>query len=647
MSAHPAPARTQHDAAKNLPANLVKLLPWFHSIALAAVFLQPSTPATILGRYSRTAFVILLILLLSLPVTVGASRWITRRMQLRRLTVPPKLRPFVWAVTGALAFVFGGTTASATDSYIVLSLYLLFGLFTAFVWTLVQGFDRRGSVTWLGASEKLAAVVVAASCLILLGLATRYPGQLWTDEGYNTSLALSIARNGEVAVPIFRLTPELYGPIYSLVYAVIGFAYQLFGISLSVGRAVIFCIGLISLFCIYRACVEFYSAAAARVAVVLAAFPLLVINYLRADVEVALWLSLAIWAFAKASQTKQQRWHLVVGLVVGFSLDGHPNAYRFIGAFAAAYLLDYLVKAWKRRMLRVQHPVFLLSVGLALGLFGYIALYSVLAPDAFFSRLNSTGVGLNFGAVGTELATQFSDLLRNAPLLFTAAVFGVALVVRRRTALGRLSITVLVISTLWLSIGYGYYRTYYLAHSIPLYIVLAASAFDYLHRRFEPSRASFYLNLLLIFAVVTSFGWLYAKVGANRSQDYSHAVDIARQIRAYLSPEETFIGADPLYFGMHDYPHFVEFNSGVYMASRDGIPEQQVWERLDPAAIAIIQDYPIAPPASLLTYMSTNGFTLLRCWESDRIGRVDLYVKVPAPDVTPGSTCDHVTGSLF
>ena len=190
-------------------------------------------------------------------------------------------------------------------------------------------------------------------------------------------------------------------------------------------------------------------------------FVLAPINYLRADVEVMLWLSIALWAFARAEKTGVQRWHLAIGFAVGFSLDGHPNAYRLAITFAVVYMVDYAIELVNRRRFSFPLRLVYLLIGIRGGVGVYVALYAILAPDTFLRRVGAAELTFNPAWLLDGWAVQFASALQNGALLIGAAVVGGVVSLRHHQAVDRLLLLILFVSTGVLATTYGYYRDYY------------------------------------------------------------------------------------------------------------------------------------------------------------------------------------------
>ncbi|RMG86639.1 MAG: hypothetical protein D6712_07085, partial [Chloroflexi bacterium] len=167
--------------------NIANYLPIAHFIALLAVVLQPSTPATILGRYSTTSFLVLIIFLISWPFT-----WLLRKRLISYLE-KLSLIPFGGKLVVSLIFI---TTAGLwfwnfgpTTSYFIIRLYITFVL----------------SIILISQIEKIQLPNLPYKSLIIIGvlsflsfalLSRVYPHLLWTDEGFTGSLSQTWIKTG-------------------------------------------------------------------------------------------------------------------------------------------------------------------------------------------------------------------------------------------------------------------------------------------------------------------------------------------------------------------------------------------------------------------------------------------------------------------
>jgi hypothetical protein len=615
----------------------ITLIPWLHALTLAAVILQPSQPATILGRYSTTAASALLALLITLPLAVWGSRWLERRLAVP-FTIPSGI-----ALVGLLGCALGMAAAGrisalTTTSYIVLALYGI-AMISVAALLIVERTNGRlvQGLRWLDA--RLLIALLAVLLIFQIELATRYPGQLWTDEGYNTALSLSIARTGEIAVPFFRLTPELFGPNYSLTYRLAGIVLNTFGVELAYARLAIYAIGLLAIGIAAYVATRRSSWRVGLALALLATIILLPNNLFRADIEVAFWLALALWAYWRAEKSGRRAWVLLAGLAVGLSLDGHPNAYRFPVVFVAFEGIDWLISSLRSRRFVLQHNLFPLAFGAALGVGAYVLLYSALVPDAFGRRLGEASLGISLENVWAQLQAQVISGLHQGALFFGVAAAGLVAALYG----GRWELRLVFValgSMVVFALTYRYYRDYYFVHLLPVYLLLAAAALGAVEQQTARGRVAIVLLALLL--GIAAFTWQEQKVSTNSAQDYGAARTVADAMRPLIPREATFLAADPLYLRMSDYPNFIEFNSGLSMALRQGISEREAWARIDPDAIAIFQNYPIPPPDSLLAYVRDEGYELGSCWQGSVIGRVDLYLRALPDGITTPTDCVNI-----
>ncbi len=603
---------------------------WFglHLVSLAAILLQPSTPALILGRYSRTSALILGAFLVASPLVWAGTRWLAGRVD--RLTLKTWQYAAVSLTASGLLFGLWAAPIGQTSSYLIVRLYLTFILFTALIWAL----QHLVFPAW---TANLPWLLGVGACALLLILSTRFPGLLWTDEGFMLSGALGFVHKGYPQVSLFE-PARLEG--YSLAYMGLGGWLSVFGVSVGSGRTFIFVLGLVSLAFSYAAVRNAYSSFTAWLAVILGAFALLINNYLRADIGVAVALAIAFCCFALA-QKKGWDWpHLLVGFAVGFGLDGHPNAYRFGLAFGIAYLLDYGLLVRERRRFFVYRPFFYLVAGGLMGFGAYFALYATIT-ERFLIYARAPFWSFDLLAAPAVLLEQFNSALRLAPALFGAAALGVVVALRRRNALDRLLLVVVVVSPLTLAVLYSYYRDYYLVHLLPTLVLLAAGLFWELEKAI-PRHAQ---GAFVLAATLLCLGLLTQALGAAGSQSYAQALAVADRLREIVPRESVLVGIDPFYSRLYDYPTFIDVNTGVVFGQQVGIDERAAWEQIAPTAVAVVHGYPIPPPPALLDYIDARALTLVRCWSTDRLGRVELYMEEIPDGVVVSSTCEVLDGA--
>ena len=589
---------------------LIRSCLWIHLISLIAIALQPSTPATILGRYSRTSALILAIFVVLTPIVYLGTRWLAKRIDSIHLSQWQYVAVFV-AGCGVVAACWL-PNIGVTSSYIIVRLYLTFTLVVMLVWALMglklsSGWVRAGAIAGFGL------------LLILVVAATRFPGLLWTDEGYMVTVALGFTRTGHLT-PLYWLPAQVES--FSLNYMGLSLWFRLFGVDLFTGRLFIFVLALITLRLIYVTVRGIYSKTAAWSCVILGAGGFIFHNYLRTDIGVALFLSVAFYFYTLA-QRKEVNWpHLWVGLAVGLSLDGHPNAYRFGMGFGLAYGIEYMLQLARQRRFFIYWPIVYLVIGGLTGVGAYFLFYSVITTY-FTSVAQTAKFAFSFNKAWDVLIEQFNTALRTTPLLLGAALLGIVVAVRRHTAFDRLLVTVLVTSVASIAILYGYTRSYYLIHNIVPLVLLAGGLFWELERRSNTAVLGG-INIALVVATCTL---VVSGMRSATGQGYTNILAFADPIREVVPKDMVVVGVDPLYIPMYDYPHFVEMTGPSWAALRSGTPEPVVWEQINPEAIIVVRDYPIPPFATMLNYIDEHKLVLVHCWANDEIGRIDLYMK--------------------
>jgi hypothetical protein len=383
----------------------------------------------------------------------------------------------------------------------------------------------------------------------------------------------------------------------------------------------IFVLALISLGFVYAAARRLYSPAAAWFAVIVGAFAFLFDNYLRTDIGVAVALSIAFYFFALSREVNRNWPHLFVGLALGLSLDGHPIAYRFCIAFGMAYLLDYALLIRERQRFVIYWPVILLIIGGLLGVGAYFGFYATITKT-FLSFARSPYTGLNTSAILDVLTAHFNAVLRLAPLLLGAAIAGMVIALRRRDATDRLLVITIIVPALIIALLYGFYRDYYLIHSIVPLALLAAGAL----RELEKHSTQMVTAGVIAMLTIGCLGWLTQGLVGSTGQGYNQALAVAERIRAVAPKNVVFVGIDPFYFRMYDYPSFVERQAGSWIAKIANVDERAAWEQIGPSAVAIVGGYPAPPPPALLDYIEDHQLKRAHCWITEQLGQVDLYM---------------------
>jgi hypothetical protein len=524
---------------------------WLHIISLIAIALQPSTPAIILGRYSRTSALILTIFVVLSPIVYKITYWLVTHIHSIRLRHWQYVGILI--VSSVIVSILWLFNIGGTSSYIIVRLYLTFILLTVVVWTLIE---LKLPSWWV----RISSIVGLGMLFILAAAATRFPALLWTDEGYMVTVAVGFMRTGHL-VPLYWLPAPLES--FSLGYIGLSLWFSLFGVELFTGRLFIFVLALITLRLIYVTVRDLYSNTAAWSCVILAAGGLIFHNYLRTDIGVALFLSIAFYCFTFALRKAVSWPHLLVGLAVGLSLDGHPNAYRFGLGFGLAYLIEYALQLIRSRRFFIYWPLVYLILGGLAGVGAYFLFYSLITTY-FASVTQAARFAFSFNTAWDILVEQVNNALRTTPLLLGAALIGIVVAARHRTPFDRLLLIVLVTSIMSIAILYGYTRSYYLIHNIVPLALLAAGVFWELERR----SSTVVLTGINIVLVMVTCALVLSGMRSATGQGYTRILAFADRIREVVPKDAVVVGVDPLYIPMYDYPHFVEMTGPSWVAIR-------------------------------------------------------------------------------
>ncbi len=604
-----------------------------HLTSLAALLIQRSTHPTVLGRFSSGVAALIVLLTITTPIVWSWARWFPQRAA--RLRWP--VSAFWWIAVALSAAALLGTWAyrlGPTASHLLLRLYVSVVWGTVALWALAHVPLLPTRLTaWL------PTLLGLGTSVLLLWLATSFPGLRWTDEGYTANLSWTYYHTGYPRV-------AMYQPVdvhaMSFMSWGLGAWLEVFGFSLSAARVYVFAVGLLGLAVTLVVACKHYAPTAAWAGVIVAAFGLSGLNTIFRDIEVSLLLALALYAAWRAMDGGPAWWHGVAGFFVAFSVDGHPIAYRFSLAFGAAYLWEWARLLRARRHFVAYKPLGWLVLGGAFGVGAYLSWYTLVLPvlgqydEMPLFTLNGLG-SLDV------LAAELREALRSTPILLLLSALGAIAAWRRNTPFDRLLAFALVVPPLVLAMLYSHMRQYYLMHSLTLQALLVASLFQYFADAFSsPQRRATVLNGLLVVVLLANGAFLYERVRHKDAQSYDEVLTIAAEVRELLPPETTIVAPDPFYFGLWDYD-FREAATPDKIALRDSISTTEAWEQLAPDAVIVVHGYPIRHLSqSAADYVHTHAYRLVRTWETRRLGTVELYVrtarakrtKTPCPRLT-------------
>ncbi len=595
-----------------------------HLITLVALLLQPSTGGTILGRYSTTAAALIGLLALTAPL-VG---WLAPKFAdtFKRWGL---LAAEHWTLTiavGVLVLVLWALPVASAPAYSVLKLYIT-GLAVTFgLWSLETLPPAEDLRWWVMLAPVLVPGLVLVTIAGLFVVVLGFPGVRFVDEAYMTSLAWNFGNTGSIS-------PLIYDPVatesYALMYMGLGVWYRLVGVGLWTGRAFIYLVGLAALAVTWAVARRHYGPYGGWIAVLVGAFALVPLNLLRQDVSVALYLALALLAYTVAQDRQWPAYHFVVGFMVAFATDGHPNAYRFSLAFGAAYLLEWVL-LWRNQGRLFYWPLLYLLIGGVAGVASYVGLYAWLGDS--FLNLASSPVLEPTAPPHLVFLDQITVAIQQTPLLFGVALLGLIAGIWQNQPLTRLIAVVLLVNMIVLAILFGYYRAYYVAQSVGLYALLVAALFGAL-----PQDAAARVRVgLALFVLAANVGLLINRYSnTDLREGFNPALTVGADLREIIPADTTIVATDPMYYGLIDHVRFVEYAAGGWAAGKFGVTEASVWDDVAPDYVVVFYDNPIPLPGALQAHMGAVGMVLVDCWRSERLGQIDLYT---LPNLTSNPT---------
>ncbi len=603
---------------------------WLHVVSVVAIAMQYSQPATILGRYSPTSFLILVFFVITLPVAWLMTRWL--RNNIENLILPKYVFGALFIVCIIALFGIWAFHIGPTRSYAVVRLYATFVIFTVGIWSVrhLELPDR---------AKYIPPAIGIISAVLLFFVAMNYPDVKWTDEGYTASAAWGYIQTGRPLLTMFYPLGETVG--YSMMYRGLGLWFSVFGISLAAGRTYTYIVGLIALTILLVTTRKKYGWMEAWSTFIVGLYGFVTINYLYPDVEIAVLLAAAFGLFVLAETTGKAWLHLFVGILLGLSVDGHPVAYRLGITFGAAYLLEWAILLRRERKWRVYRPAIYLALGGALGFGMFISFYLITNP--YFAQLASGSPFFPHDLQTTFqiLLSQFDSAITDVPLLLGMGLLGAVSVLRRNGRFERLLLISFFGAALILALIYERHRPYYLMHSLAPLSLLAAAGLYKLKQGY-PARSQMVVMIGSIALIATaSVGMLTDRVTHN--SNFGAALSVARAVRSIVPADAVLVGVDPFFFELADYPHFLDIIAPVHRPgfTPESVGDGQNWVEAAPDAVVIVHGYPLVEHVEdLAAYVrSQPDMQLVRCWIVDTLGKVELFMRTAAEDADSVVEC--------
>jgi hypothetical protein len=556
--------------------------------------------------------------------------------------------PVVLTVAGiGLSVIWVWFLGDHLPTYAVLRWYIAFSILVAALALLYGGRVTSPVLSW-HTIILIALGIVSITALVCLSF---YPVLAKADEASDFSMARNALEHGHLAAYMYRhaYPTDYFGGLWTWLMA--GWL-KIAGVSFESGRLYTFILGGLSTIFIGLAASRLYDRITGWTAVLVAAFSFIALNHIRYHIHAAVWHSLGLFFYSLAY--KRDRWwmHLLAGFTIAMAIDSTPLAYCFGVGLGLAYSWEYL-QSIRRERRWFWLPFWSLTLGgmLALGL------YLLTHAGESFTNNRTTGSMLTFyveqvrsslasGSILLQLQNYLTTFLTNRPILFGLVVLGLLTMFRIRNTVDRLLLTVHFV---WVVVVflYIYFPVFYLVMALPLFALIAARGLSagiplLLHSPMD--RPTALTRALVGLLVVWLLAALAKDIAGTGSQSVEDVVETGRHFGALLPKDSLIVAAEPYYFGMIEHENFVGGSIEVYLQTVRGLPPKEVWPFLSPDAIVFSSGWPLEPQRSplVLSYMEAEDFVMLRCYQTQSFGRIELWVATVPQGLTPSDQCESV-----
>lgn len=479
---------------------------------------------------------------------------------------------------------------------------------------------------WVVATSAIGALVV----IIAVRYLDRFPQINLIDELHNWSVQWTYANTGLLGEAMYRQMIPLPQPLYPSPHYVIGLMLRFFGDTIWQARLARMLLLMFALPFIYLSGKRMYGARAGLFAVVFALLLIVPVAYVRPDFFVGVMLSVAIYLYLRAQQTRRPWLHYLTGLCIALAGEGHALAYRFGLTFAVLYGVRWLYQMWTSRRIFFDGRFFALALGGATGMMIYLAIHILpglqqgLHFASNYAPLNRTVEGQSAYAFAM-LQQQLDAWVNTSPLELVFVVLGVVLALIKFEDGDRLLLALLFVSEGLMLATYGYYRLYYQVHSLPIFALLAgrlvANLFD--GKAVNRSRAG-PLDRLALASMICAAAFLVLARNAQAAaydplrDDYTQ---IGKRLKADLPADKIVVGNEDYFLQIRSLNYYgieTVTTPNWFLVNYEGY---RLWQVTNPD-IVILSPQIDAPQytdlRSLTTYMIDNGFELVRCYSGDR-----------------------------
>ena len=615
MTSNPVPASHPPSNRHLSPDILLGAAALIQLTLLVSLLRHTSTGGEILNRYSTRYAALLaaaVVILAAWIILFGA-----RRLILPRLAAIAPVGHFVLAalVSAAAAAAFFTSIEAVVQQFVAVNAALA-GLVLIRTTPDSRAHPRRWMLLLVGACGVLLA-------LMFVGVLTdrRFsPDEAnWADMATSPFVADGLYTRTWLQEPVAIIPGVGWSP------AAYGWLLTHVSFNVMIGRAWNFAFYLLAFAGIAAVTARLYSWPAGLVSACCAALSqsfIPVMDY-RPDHQLPaagmLLLLCAIMARQSAIPARRAAWHFAAGLLAVLALELHAGAIVYIAALSLFYAGEWALSTVRARRPADLRPLVWFGLGGLLGGTIYYAcnIHPVGGLEAYLSDLvNNRG----------ERLVDNAYLIWRSLFDRTLAWAALAFLLWRQRATDRTFLAFFALALLADMVvdRPGYPSLFSALYAVPVGVLLIdglSSAGTAPGRNRHAMLAVTLVAVLLAAQMAATFdsGAIETALRTRSLPPYLYE-DLGRELQSRVSRDEVVVSTEMLIWGLPDYPHLVSTAAEYTASERWDVPPEQVWERVQPDAIVIIEQETVVN-AGLRAYMDRHGFEVC-----DRFDVASLHV---------------------
>jgi len=528
----------------------------------------------------------------------------------------------------------------------------------------------------------LGVLAISAALFVSIEFNGQYPQMDTLDEIHNYIVQWTYAHTGLLGDWTWREMVPLPQPWYDTSHRLIGLLMRVIGDGFWQARFSRLLLACLSLPFIYNSGKILYGKRTAMLAVVAGVFYLIATNYARPDFFVGLLVSIGLYVYLKAAQADQPLLsrlrqagsglsfrlrstlrsafllHVLTGLFFGLAVEGHLLAYRFGLGIGLIYGLTWIGRMWRQKRIFIDGQLIALGVGVGIALAIYVSLHILPNPPQALSFLHGYSpttlrTATQWDTAISIVRRQIEVWLQTSPIEFWVFLPALILAIIRFGRGDRIILTLLIVSEVLLVASYGYYRSFYQVHYLPLVALLIGKALaDGFDRKpgVRPERAR--LSQLVFTALILCTTVVVLIDDANTTTDpmRTEFESIGTQLAATLPPGLTVMANEDYFVQLVEHTNFYTVSTvsspGWFIPTVQGYA---LFQQVQPDVIVLstpIDNPKYVPYDVIYSYMQDNNFVQARCYTATGLIDAQVWVRQAIPGWTINEAClNYAAGS--